>query len=754
MDIICAKCGKHFSSIEGAREHRGHCKETSKDEPIRWKPARNSKITSEEWENLIKLITPQDVSQTTTPSNMEPTAKEPTGSEDATKSDITTPSTGPTDSKESSPEKKASKSRNVTVSTAQILRWSIALILILALSIIGLGISIFSGNFIPFWLLFVFSLVYSVEKWFFYITRKYKGIGYLYRLLLNLCILAVFGLIIWSGINLFSQQFVYSSLAGSLIFLAEFIFFIWMWRVVSKNSWRWPSMKLTLFSLTVIFIIFAFAGVPPMSVYKDNLFARLNTPTVVTPEVVPTTSYPEPELIIPEPKVILLKDIENIIFSSINTLRENEGIITLSWSDFWHEEAKKHSEYMAQTGDYKRPRLSDYENVFYCVAYSAENVPKYAIRSWAEREIHAVNLLTDNATHCGVGLAKRDNYYYVTFIATREAPVSQEVELTPSVIPIPASPEPKPAPVPPPKPEPTAVETLRPGARDILADINFDQIDQHAMNTPESVTDSIEKLAAYLTEPAENDLEKARAIYRWITQNIAYDVESFFSGSYKSTNPENVLVSRSSICHGYSNLFERLGKQVGLEVITISGWAKGYSYSIGEPIIGGTNHAWNAIKMNEGWYLIDSTWGAGAVSSDGTFNKRFVSNYFCTTPEQFVYAHLPEDKDWQLLETPISKDEYENLPGTSRSYIEYNCYLYSPLEVNLSSGEVFEFKIKCSEASKVALVQGESFFHLKRVGDIFQGNIKVREGEVILAVSLPGSNTYWPVVEYKVVPSD
>jgi hypothetical protein len=28
MDIICAKCGKHFNSVESARNHRGHCKET------------------------------------------------------------------------------------------------------------------------------------------------------------------------------------------------------------------------------------------------------------------------------------------------------------------------------------------------------------------------------------------------------------------------------------------------------------------------------------------------------------------------------------------------------------------------------------------------------------------------------------------------------------------------------------------------------------------------------------------------------
>ena len=56
MDIICGKCSKHFSSIEEARGHYGHCKASSKDEGAHFKPVRNSRITPEEWENLTKLI--------------------------------------------------------------------------------------------------------------------------------------------------------------------------------------------------------------------------------------------------------------------------------------------------------------------------------------------------------------------------------------------------------------------------------------------------------------------------------------------------------------------------------------------------------------------------------------------------------------------------------------------------------------------------------------------------------------------------
>lgn len=152
-----------------------------------------------------------------------------------------------------------------------------ALILIFVLSMIGLGISVFIGIFLPFWILLLFSLIYSIEKWFSYITRKHKFIGRLYRLFLNLSILSLLGLLVWSGIKLFSQELVQNSLIGSIIFIAEFVFFIWIWRVVSKNSWRWPSMKLTVFSLICLFVVFAFAGVKPMSSIKDDAFGRWDT---------------------------------------------------------------------------------------------------------------------------------------------------------------------------------------------------------------------------------------------------------------------------------------------------------------------------------------------------------------------------------------------------------------------------------------------------------------------------------------------
>jgi hypothetical protein len=199
-----------------------------------------------------------------------------------------------------SEDKKANRERDKKTYGHGIQRWLLALLLVFALCVIGLGVSIFVGSFIPLWLMFGFSLIYSIEKWLYYFTRRHKGLGKLYRLLLNLSILALLGLLVWSGIKLFSYQLVRNSLVSSLIFLAEFIFFIWVWRIVAKNSWRWPSMKLTIFSLVVLLLVLTFAGVQPMSGYKDNMLSKMSSIGSTAPTTLPTP-VPTPRTTTPLP---------------------------------------------------------------------------------------------------------------------------------------------------------------------------------------------------------------------------------------------------------------------------------------------------------------------------------------------------------------------------------------------------------------------------------------------------------------------
>lgn len=96
------------------------------------------------------------------------------------------------------------------------------------------------------------------------------------KLFLNLLELALFGFNIWSGIRLFSgHDFLKSQTIGSLVFIAEIIFFFVVgWQ--NSRLRRQPSMILTILVLAIVFFVFAYAGVQPMSTYKNNMSDYVN----------------------------------------------------------------------------------------------------------------------------------------------------------------------------------------------------------------------------------------------------------------------------------------------------------------------------------------------------------------------------------------------------------------------------------------------------------------------------------------------
>ncbi|MCA1597279.1 MAG: hypothetical protein LC772_12770, partial [Chloroflexi bacterium] len=208
---------------------------------------------------------------------------------------------------------------------------------------------------------------------------------------------------------------------------------------------------------------------------------------------------------------------------------------------------------------------------------------------------------------------------------------------------------------------------------------DYSSIDQHALDTPASVTGSVETLAAYLVQPAKNDREKARALYRWITANIAYDVRGFATGNPGDTRPGSVLLNRISVCAGYASLFQALARAAGLEAVVINGQAKGYGYQVGSAASRGVvSHAWNAVKIDEQWQFVECTWGAGASNVQYlSFQRQFEPFYFLTPPAQFIHSHLPDDPRWQLLDRPVSGAEFDNLADVRPSFFDCGVQLES-----------------------------------------------------------------------------
>jgi hypothetical protein len=51
--------------------------------------------------------------------------------------------------------------------------------------------------------------------------------------------------------------------------------------------------------------------------------------------------------------------------------------------------------------------------------------------------------------------------------------------------------------------------------------------------------------------------------------------------------------------------------------------------------------------------------------------------YFMPAPSQLIYTHFPDDPAWQLLERPLTLDEFENLVPVKPAFFKHDLLLLS-----------------------------------------------------------------------------
>jgi transglutaminase/protease-like cytokinesis protein 3 len=185
----------------------------------------------------------------------------------------------------------------------------------------------------------------------------------------------------------------------------------------------------------------------------------------------------------------------------------------------------------------------------------------------------------------------------------------------------------------------------------------------------------MDELAKRLTSPYTTDEEKARSIFYWITQHIAYDVKKFHSlrpsetveldsaeaeAYFLNKSAEEALRKKMGVCEDYASLFKVLCNKAGLTCMVINGMAKN---SLPNADSFRENHSWNAIKLHEKWHLVDACWASGDCNSNTTvFKKKFNEHYYNTEPDIFCLDHFPTDSNWLLTEKPVSLAAFLDYP--------------------------------------------------------------------------------------------
>lgn len=115
-----------------------------------------------------------------------------------------------------------------------------------------------------------------------------------------------------------------------------------------------------------------------------------------------------------------------------------------------------------------------------------------------------------------------------------------------------------------------------------------------------SVLSETEKeILSYLNDVTEKTkskklsrVEAVKALHDYLVTELEYDM-NFREASH---TPEGVMRNRTAVCDGYARTMRLLLLMSGIESKIVGGTSKGVA------------HAWNLVKMEDGWYHVDVTW--------------------------------------------------------------------------------------------------------------------------------------------------
>jgi hypothetical protein len=245
-----------------------------------------------------------------------------------------------------------------------------------------------------------------------------------------------------------------------------------------------------------------------------------------------------------------------------------------------------------------------------------------------------------------------------------------------------------------------------------FANLVFPQVKSVSITSADEIT-SHTALANLLTANDTTDKQRVLSIFKWITDNVAYNVKSFqFSSNRNDYWLEDdddtsavlkpldervaiiVLKRRTAVCDGYARLFKILCNDVGIPCEVITGYARGSMNRVGVQFR--CNHKWNAVMVDSAWHLLDATWASGYINYRNEFEKEYNSYYFFTKPEDFLIDHYPEDIKWALLDKPPVIKEFYNTPFKTAAFSRNYFQSFKPesgiIEAAVGDSIVFELQ--------------------------------------------------------------
>lgn len=242
------------------------------------------------------------------------------------------------------------------------------------------------------------------------------------------------------------------------------------------------------------------------------------------------------------------------------------------------------------------------------------------------------------------------------------------------------------------------------GQRSDFMAINFKKADSIAKVYANESLKNLPVLTHKLTTYLSTDVEKFRAIYTWVSTTIENDYGSYlktrkkrkkyadnqdalrdWNNSFTPKVFENLLKHKKTACTGYAYLIRELARLANINCKIIDGYGRTTTLLLTKNSI--PNHSWNAVELDNKWYVCDATWSAGRIliTEEGPkFQADYFDGYFLAEPELFAKNHYPLETKWTLMDTPPSFEQFLLGPVIYKEAFSFSVIPQSPQKMHIS----------------------------------------------------------------------
>lgn len=137
--------------------------------------------------------------------------------------------------------------------------------------------------------------------------------------------------------------------------------------------------------------------------------------------------------------------------------------------------------------------------------------------------------------------------------------------------------------------------------------VEYDFDSEQTAKKQAEIKDRVDEITGQIITEDMTDLEKDMAINTWLCENAVYDNAALENAEkysfakvdesfYDSFTAYGILVDGVGVCASYSAAFKLLADAAGLDSIVVTGY-----------LDGSVPHAWNKVKLDDEWYIVDAT---------------------------------------------------------------------------------------------------------------------------------------------------